>query len=279
MKFCPECGASNIDSAKFCNDCGKAMGADVTVAPNQQAGEAVTRMKAPETAATAAPLQDGRTFAEKLGSERLQQFAGQRKADVLFVLDCTGSMGGEIDAIRDAITDFADTISSDGVRVRVGLLEFRDRLHGEEHRMLLFGDEPFTTDAAAFRQQVALLKAGGGGDIPESSLDALLLATRQPFATDANKVLVLVTDAPPHIPDKEAQTIEDVVEALKRVSIDQLYLVIRTQDPQSQIYLRLLAGRKGLAFDLGKGDDFRARTEDFKKTLMALGKTISSATR
>jgi Mg-chelatase subunit ChlD len=188
-------------------------------------------------------------------------------------------MGGEINAIRDAITGFADTMRADGVRVRVGLIEFRDRLCGEEHRPLLFANQPFTQDPDAFRQAVSTLKAGGGGDEPESSLDALLLASRQTFAPDANKVIVLVTDAPPHIPDKEAQSIEEVAAALKAVPIDQLYLVIRTQDANSQIYLKLLAGRKGLAFELGKGEDFRKRAEDFQKTLMALGKTISAATR
>ncbi len=48
--------------------------------------------------------------------------------DILFVLDCTGSMQGEINAVRDAITDFADTIASHAVRTRVGLIEFRDRV-------------------------------------------------------------------------------------------------------------------------------------------------------
>jgi Mg-chelatase subunit ChlD len=203
----------------------------------------------------------------------------QRKADILFVLDCTGSMQGEIDAVRDAITAFADTIASQAVRARVGLIEFRDRLIGEEQRALLFDGQPFTSDAALFRSQMAQLRAHGGGDEPESSLDALLLALEQPFDPSANKVIVLVTDAPPHIPDVTAKSIDQVVQRMREVEVQQVYVVMQTQDPRSQVYLRLLEGRRGLAFEIGKGDDFRTRAEDFKRTLMALGKTISTATR
>jgi Mg-chelatase subunit ChlD len=210
---------------------------------------------------------------------RMADLQGRRRADVMFVLDCTGSMQGEIDAIKDAITAFADTIESDGVRVRVGLIEFRDRLIGEEHRVLTFGGEPFTADPTVFRREISALKASGGGDEPESSLDALRLALRQPFSSEANKVLVLVTDAPPHIPDHETKSIEELVAEVRSASIQQFYLVFRTHDPQSQVYLKLLEGTRGVAFELGTGDDFRNRAEDFKRTLMSLGKTISSATR
>jgi Mg-chelatase subunit ChlD len=188
-------------------------------------------------------------------------------------------MQGEIDAIRDTILDFVAEIERDGVRVRVGLLAFGDRFNGEESFVFRFDGETFTKDAAIFRREVSRLRAGGGGDIPESSMDALLLAVRQPFALDASRVIVLVTDAPPHIPDKEAQNMGQVAMAIQSAGIKQLYLVIRTQDPTSGVYLSLLEGTQGLAFELGSGDDFRTRAENFKKTLRALGRTISTGTR
>lgn len=257
-KLCPKCGASNTDSAKFCNECGWDLASPMA------------------TGVADGSVADRGSMADKISAFATQQ--GKRKADILFVLDCTGSMQGEIDAIRDAIVAVANTIQTDGVRARVGLIEFRDRLIGEDQQVLSFDGEVFTTNPSAFRDQVAKLKADGGGDEPESSLDALLLATRQPFELDSQKVIVLITDAPPHIPDQEAQSIDHVLEAFNAVNVSQFYPVVRTQDPRSEVYLRLFSGRKGLAFELGKGDDFRERAEHFKRTLMALGKTISSAT-
>lgn len=188
-------------------------------------------------------------------------------------------MRGELEALKEVIISFADAIESEGVRARVGLVEFRDQLFNEEHRVLTFEGDSFTQDPHLFRNKVSCLEATGGGDWPESSLDAMMLAVKQPFGEERKKVIVLVTDAPPHVPDKETQNIEEVVQAIQEAKIHQIYLVIRTQDPHSQMYLKLLEGTRGMAFELGQENDFRSRAEDFKRTLMSLGKTISQATR
>jgi Mg-chelatase subunit ChlD len=250
---CTKCKASNRDNARFCNECGFAL-----------------------TPLGTAPSSDRRPT-EHITIKR-EALHKKRRADVMFVLDCTGSMQGEIEAIKDSIIDFADTITSQGVRVRVGLIEFRDRLIGEEHRVLRFKGQIFTDDPVIFRSEVSALKAIGGGDDPESSLDALMLALRQPFSTDADKVIVLITDAPPHIPDASTKSIEEVIQAIRANKLGQLYIVMRTQDKDSQIYLRLLDAARGMAFELGEGDDFRTRADHFKRTLMSLGKTISAST-
>lgn len=270
MKICRECGTANTDGATFCVECAYAFTLPAA-APSMKPMFGPTARSGPGLNADdlAASIRERRGFTQV-----------SRSADVMFVLDCTGSMQGEIDAIKSSIIDFANTIESDGVRVRVGLIEFRDRLNGEEARTLTFeGGSPFTSNPALFREALAPLRAQGGGDAPESSLDALMLALRQPFASDTNKVMVLITDAPPHLPDKEVRSIEQVTTALRKAGIAQFYLVMRTEDAASQIYLKLLETTRGLAFELGHGNDFRSRAQHFKRTLMALGKTISEGTR
>ncbi len=252
MKICSKCRFSNPSSMKFCGECGLSL--------------------------NAAPKEDNKDIFAIPDLDKKKALT-KRQADIMFVLDCTGSMQGEIDAIRDAMVNFVETTKAEGVRARVGLVAFRDRLVKEEHKVLQFDGEIFTNDPNLFRQEVMKLKAYGGGDPPESSLDALMLALDQPFSPDSQKVIVLVTDAPPHIPDKETKNIETVLDKIATVKIQQLYLIIRVRNEENKIYLKLLEETRGLAFDLGQGEDFRQRSEDFKKTLMNLGKTISSMTR
>jgi Mg-chelatase subunit ChlD len=270
MKMCEACGASNNHFSNFCFACGQAL------TETEQAG----RLADSRPLATREPPRkhSAQELAAALAAQA-SQLENKRRADIMFVLDCTGSMSGELNAIRDAITDFADTIRTEGVRARVGLIEFRDRLSGEEHRALSFAGQPFTDDPDLFRREVSHLIADGGDDNPESSLDALMLALRQPFAAGAAKVIVLVTDDEPHLPDKETRSIAEVIAALRRVGIHQLYLVIRTEEEYSHLYLQLLEATRGLAFELGEGDDFATRAKDFQRILMGLGRTISQETR
>jgi len=221
---------------------------------------------------------DSQSLADTLELKYDQWQANQRRADIMFILDCTESMGGEIDAIRDTMMSFVDTLQNAGLKIRVGLIEFRDRLVNEEQRVLHFDGQPFTKNPVIFRREAMTLEAIGGGDEPESSLDAVLLALRQPYDPGAQKILVLITDAPPHIPDLEARSVEQVAEAVRSAMVSQFYLIIPIQEAHNQVYLHLCSGTRGIAFDLGKGADFKQRAEDFKRTLLSLCKTISAAT-
>lgn len=314
MKICSNCAASNVDAAEVCSECGvmlvtsserapvgakhsprlsdatETSGSELTMRMDSHRSSKVIMGKLKKTSAgdevTARAGRDGggldadflaRTITSRLDS--MSAYEKRHRADIMFILDCTQSMRGELQAIKDAILAFVDTIRSDGVRVRIGLIEFRDRLINEEARVLTFDGEPFTDDPEAFRREAQGLRATGGGDEPESSLDAVMLALAQPFNAKAQKILVLITDAPPHVPDKEARSVEEVAEAVRAAQVSQFYLVIPVKERKNMVYLTLCKGTRSVAFDLGKGDDFKHRAEHFKRTLMALGKTISAATR
>lgn len=195
------------------------------------------------------------------------------KVDVLFVLDATGSMQPQIDGVRQGITDFAKQLSERGLDERVGLVAFRDEKAGEEPQVLDFGGDSFTNEYSAFQRAVSAVHAVGGGDEPESSYDAIRLAARQPFRKQATRVLLLITDAPPHLPDRATRAIDEVHAALKNSGIAQLHIVVDASDRQD--YAPLQQTSPGEFFELGTvGAGFGG----FDALLPVIGERIAEAT-
>lgn len=264
MIICPNCGHANPDSAMTCEECMVLL--DKSKLPKEEPKD----------------KKEG-SFADKLSKSMSIKgeniLKSTKEADIMFVFDCTGSMGGEIGAMQEAIIDFASSIVSDGLNIRVGLVEFRDRLEGEEQILHKFSDGVFTKKIKEFQAVISKLVASGGGDEPESSPDAVMLALDQPFRDCPNKTIVLITDASPHLPDKETKSYEEVVAKMKKKNINQFYLVTMLTNPICHVHLKLLEGVQsyggdGLAFELSKKDT--ERKEHFKKVLRGLAKSISS---
>lgn len=113
-----------------------------------------------------------------------------RPVDIVVVFDVTESMGPFIDGMKEATIDFADRLSKANRDYRLGLVTFEDYVIRDER--------VFTRSAREFKSWVGALRPAGGGDIPENSLDAMLLACSFPFRPDAQAVLILITDAPNH---------------------------------------------------------------------------------
>jgi hypothetical protein len=213
---------------------------------------------------------------DKSGLECNDRLAlGTSRAQVMFVLDITGSMTGELEGVKDNIKDFIDFIHSEGLDAQAGLIAFRDLEMREPPEVLKFRGHPFTQDAGDFKSQVSRLSPNGGGSNPgESSFDALVLACQQPFEEDVARVLILITDEPPLIPDGRVRGVEDVIAAMGGARIDQLHIVI--PDHLHSFYTPLHRHVKGQIFPLGRGG--RGGTA-FRKVLMDIGKSISVATR
>ncbi len=270
MLECPNCSQLEEDGTPICSSCGSSLSS--TPKPNLNTPPATKSERGKKDI-------DLGALTEMMGD-----IEKGRRVDIMFVLDCTGSMGGEIEAIKNSIVNFVNSIEKAKVRARVGLVEFRDRTVNQEHILHRFNGEVFTNQPEIFRNIASCLKAEGGrdkftrDDERESSLDAIMLALKQPFQ-EKNRCVVLITDAPPHIPDRETKSIDEVIAAIKSVGLTQFYAVTRPSEPWANVYLRLTQEvGSGMVFDLGKGDDFSKRSDNFEKVLMSLGKTISAGT-
>ena len=114
---------------------------------------------------------------------------GVNSADIVFVLDVTGSMGNEIDHVADNVIEFADSMNASGVDFRLAMVTFLDQVENVYD---------FTADVPLFQGWVAQQYAHGGGDIPENSLEALYAASQLQFRDEAMRIFIWITDANYH---------------------------------------------------------------------------------
>ncbi len=163
--------------------------------------------------------------------------------DFVFVLDVTGGMDSHIKAIRENIKSFVARLVSRGIDYRLGLVLFSDVIENFH--------QP-TSDVYEFLSWFEGLRCVGGGEEPENALEGLNMASKLDFRPAANKVFVLISDAPYHQKgdrSKEAKvdfTTETIIPFLKERSI-RTFCIVPTMLKQ---YYQIAEGTRGSVFDL-----------------------------
>ena len=161
-------------------------------------------------------------------------------ADLVFVVDVSGSMATCIDALRKNIEAFIDSLSrGDDNNVapvrdwRGKVVGYRDIEAADSEGLPWIVDNAFVRDIAALKSQLAALQAQGGGDEPESLLDTLdKVATMEAipkgsqsedpqkwrYRSDAARVVIVFTDASfketMSIPEAKGGSLQDVANVI-----------------------------------------------------------------
>ena len=140
----------------------------------------------------------------------IEQYQGnlQYAVDIVLCVDATGSMFPVLDNVKSSALQFHDRLNDEMAKkgkaisqLRLKVIAFRD-----------FGDDPSSAvqqtgflrlpdQARDFEEFVRGIDASGGGDIPESGLEALALAINSPWEQGLDRrrhVIVMFTDAPAH---------------------------------------------------------------------------------
>ena len=152
-------------------------------------------------------------------------------ADIVFVVDRSGSMGGTINTVRKNVNEFARNLAKDGVAARFGLATFSDEVFGrnrgktDEGTILTkFNESYFTSDPAELEKALAGIKIADGGDYAETSSPALtqIVSTYDWSKSPKNKkFVVLLTDAPMK-QDASVPTITETLASLKAANIERI---------------------------------------------------------
>ena len=208
--------------------------------------------------------------------------------DVIFVLDVTASMQWALGDLKNGIVKFSDSLTKSNITFRLGLVTFRDIYDNpaDKPEVMMFDGKPFTSDGGAFRDKIGTLKAEGGGDIPESSLEGVEQAVKlfEPQDT-TTKMILLITDAPPKVVP-EANTInrvQQVAMAIKDKKIHSVNVVIDKLDQTTYQPLQDSGSLKGGGKyfniqDLVRSEGgFDALMSDFGKDVTAAARSRSDA--
>jgi hypothetical protein len=134
--------------------------------------------------------------------------------DIVFCIDVTGSMTPILDAVKAHAIGFYDDVQTNLTakgknvsQLRVRVVAFRDLVADGDAAL---EESPFFTlpeERTSFSEFVNGLIAQGGGDAPESGLEATALAINSPWTTTGDRrrqVIVVWTDQPAHPLDPSA---------------------------------------------------------------------------
>jgi von Willebrand factor type A domain len=126
--------------------------------------------------------------------------------DIVFCIDVTGSMTPILDTVKDNALRFYDDVQANLVekgknvdQLRVRVVAFRDFQADADTAVLESSFFPLPEERTAFDQFVKDLVPEGGGDAPESGLEAVALAINSPWTSRGDRrrqVIVVWTDQP-----------------------------------------------------------------------------------
>jgi hypothetical protein len=193
----------------------------------------------PVDAPSTAPVPEASSGVAAIASSApAPQSRGKTKgvADIVFVVDISGSMAPCIDALRQNIEAFVESLSRGDANNaspvkdwRAKVVGYRDFDSADSEGLPWIVDNSFVRDTGELKAQLAALEANGGGDEPESLLDTLykvatmeattkgaqtVEATKWRYRSDAARVVVVFTDASfketMGIPEAKGGSLQDV---------------------------------------------------------------------
>ncbi len=122
------------------------------------------------------------------------RYARKNGIDIVIVFDSTGSMGSEIEVVKNRIGAIGNVILRKIPRAQFSLVTYRDRRDAYVVRGI-----PLTNDLQQVQRFISGVQAQGGGDHPEALEAGMEWAmTTLYFRPDSQKVMLIFGDAPPH---------------------------------------------------------------------------------
>lgn len=127
---------------------------------------------------------------------------GVRLADIVFVLDITGSMEEEINSVKENMITFINALEASDVNFRVGIVEYADDNY-------VFNNGNLYSSTSTIINTINDIRLGENGlgngvEWPEDGFDALKSAMLLNFRPGSQRIFIMLTDAPCHFDGDES---------------------------------------------------------------------------
>ncbi|MFH0888725.1 MAG: N-acetylmuramoyl-L-alanine amidase, partial [Planctomycetota bacterium] len=186
--------------------------------------------------------------------------------DLVILVDTTYSMWDDIDAVKAAASEIVQAIDLEGFDSRVAIADYRDRPewpYGNPGVDYVYNlNLPFSNDTDSIITAINGLSLGDGVDTSESVYSALVHTmedTNKDMANSASsgwrngatKAIIIMGDAPPHIPElwEGGHTLADVISTSESIDPVIVYsVVIGSDQPTYEAFSEISSGTNGKVY-------------------------------
>ncbi len=216
-----------------------------------------------------------------------------KQADIVFVIDTTGSMGSYLATMTNKAQAFADTLSASGLDCRLGYVTFGDDIRKGTYSTTAVQQLAPTSNITDFKNAVGTLIPYGGDDGAENQIDALDYA-RTPvlgsnpagsfqldmsftYRDSAARIFILITDVGYHTPSSPGNvtyyytgvynTVDQEIAKLNTSGVN-TYVVAPSSGYYGDYEYERLASETG--------GEYFSTTEDFETIIDTIGEEITT---
>lgn len=195
----------------------------------------------------------------------------QKNAELVFVIDSTGSMGDAINNVKTGITSFVNSLETQGVKLRIGIVEYRDIEEDGLDSTIIheLNHSPWMNSTSEMVGVLGGIAADGGGDIPESVIDGLgylVDGETIPWSSDSYKFAVVLTDAGYKVANRHGfNSLQEVADALLAAGIT---TSVVTEESEFSTYDALPDTTGGIKADISS--DFSTVLADLANQILGL---------
>jgi hypothetical protein len=163
-----------------------------------------------------------------------------KKIDIAFVVDATGSMGDEMEFLKVELVDVINSVKSVHPKAEINLGSVFYRDEGDD---FVTKKSDFSSNIDKTIEFIKEQEANGGGDFPEAVHTALDKSINElQWSTQAtSRLLFLLLDAPPHYENQIVDDIHKHIQEASKKGIKIIPIVASGIDKETEFLMRYLA--------------------------------------